>query len=142
MEVRMTKIFAVAALALAVAGCAANQPADPRAEQNNEARLAAALNGYAQSGPPVSCVQMRDLGGNRSVGDAIVFDGNSSAAMYVNRPAAACPSLEFGRALVIRTTQSQLCRGDIATVVDPTTRTEYGGCGLGDFTPYRRVARP
>jgi hypothetical protein len=28
---------------------------------------------------------------------------------------------------------------DIVTVVDPTSGTNYGGCSLGDFTPYRRA---
>lgn len=122
-------------------GCTMNQQADPRMEQNGEASLAAALTGYEQSGPPVACVQMRDLRGNRSAGDAIIFEGATRHTLYVNRPAGGCPDLSFSRALVTHTTQTQLCRGDIATVFDPVSRISYGGCGLGDFTPYRRVGR-
>jgi hypothetical protein len=32
---------------------------------------------------------------------------------------------------------SQLCRGDIVTVFDPISGVEFGGCSLGEFTPYR-----
>jgi hypothetical protein len=38
----------------------------------------------------------------------------------------------------VRSQSGQLCRGDIAFVVDLTSGTQYGGCGLGDFTPYDR----
>jgi hypothetical protein len=135
----MKNIIALAAFALA-AGCVA-QSAEETAEMqaDSEAKLAAELRGYEQSGPALSCVNQRDLGGNRSVGeDAIIFGGRGST-LYVNRPAGGCPELDFGRALVVRTTGSQLCRGEIVTVLDPVSGMEFGGCGLGEFTPYKRV---
>jgi hypothetical protein len=137
-DVRMRILLALTCAGLATAGCTMNQPEDPRAEQGRATALAAALQGYEPAGPPVSCVQLRDLRGNRSAGDAIVFDGQTSGTIYVNRPAGGCPSLDFGRALVTRTSTSQLCRGDIADVVDPVSHTNFGGCGLADFEPYRR----
>jgi hypothetical protein len=101
--------------------------------------MEAELRGYEPAGPPVSCVSMRTLQGNRSIGEgAIVFDG-PSGRKWVNRPPAGCPSLEFGRALQVRTSSSQLCRNDIVTVLDPVSGSQYGSCGLGDFEPYRRV---
>ena len=121
-----------------LAGCTSERPAEVTAAEQDH--LAAALAGYEQAGPPVSCVNLRDLRGNRSVGEgAILFEGTSSATLWVNRPAGGCPVLDFGRTLVTHTTTSQLCRGDIADVVDPVAHIGYGGCGLGDFTPYRRV---
>lgn len=136
----MKKIIIFAAMVVS-AGCAAAS-SDHRAQiqADGEAKLAAELRNYEQSGPPVSCVSQRDLGGNRSAGDAIVFGGRTRSTLYVNHPAGGCPDLNFGRALIIRTSSTQLCRGDIATVFDPISRSEYGGCGLGDFTPYRRIA--
>lgn len=123
-----------------LAACTDQRPAEMTA--SDQTKLSAALAGYEQSGPPVSCVNQRDLRGNRSVGEgAIIFDGPSSTTLWVNRPAGGCPSLDFGRALVTHTTTSQLCSGDIATVADLTAHVNYGGCGLGEFTPYRRVAR-
>jgi hypothetical protein len=122
------------------AGCTTDDPgerADMRA--SDEADLAVQLRGLEPAGPPVSCVNMRDLKGNRSAGEtAIVFSG-LGGRKWVNRPAAGCPDLNFGRALKTRTTSTRLCRGDIATVFDPVSRIDYSGCGLGDFEPYRRV---
>ncbi|MBV9929629.1 MAG: hypothetical protein JO013_01635 [Alphaproteobacteria bacterium] len=128
-------------LGLATAACTAEGPPDPRVAQAGAEQLSRALAGYAQSGPPQSCVQLRDLRGNRSAGDAIVFDGQTSGTLYVNRPPGGCPSLDFGRALVTRTSVGALCRGDIADVFDPVARITYGGCGLGEFVPYKRVGR-
>ncbi|HEX6377103.1 MAG TPA: hypothetical protein VFZ91_15435 [Allosphingosinicella sp.] len=125
------------ASACLAAGCTSDEPVDTRVD--DEAKLAAQLRGYEPAGPPVACVSMRDLQGNKSAGEgAIVFDGTGKK--WVNRPPGGCTTLEFGRALRVRTSTSQLCRGDIVTVFDPSSNSEYGGCGLGDFEPYRRVS--
>jgi hypothetical protein len=109
-------------------------------DANQEARLAAELTGFEQAGEPVSCVARTALAGNRTAGTgAIIFDGRTRSMVYVNRPSGGCSDLNFGRALVLRSSGSSLCRGDIATVIDPSSGTVMGGCGLGDFTPYRRV---
>ena len=134
------KTIALLTWVAALTACTSERPAEMTA--SDDTKLSAALTGYEQAGPPVSCVEQRDLRGNRSVGEgAIIFDGPTSATLWVNRPAGGCPSLDFGRALVTHTTTGQLCRGDIATVADLTAHVTYGGCGLGDFTPYRRVPR-
>lgn len=136
----MKKILALSFAALAAASCA---PVDPmeaaeRAERE-EVEFAEAISGRV-AGEPVSCVSQRDLRDNRSIGEgAIIFTGPGNL-IYVNRPPAGCPELNSGRALVIRTTSTQLCRGDIATVVDPVSGITYGSCGLGDFVPYRRAS--
>ncbi len=133
----MSKTFLALAACTALTGCAADRPVE--LSMADEAKLSAELKGYEQSGPSVSCVSRRDLAGNRSAGEsAIIFDGRGHTK-FINRPAGGCPDLGLGRALVTRTTGSQLCRGDIATVFDPVSGVEFGGCGLGDFTPYKRV---
>jgi len=126
--------YATLGLAALAGGCAMS--ADPGPSPAAADELARALEGRV-AGAPVSCVRLTELGGNRSAGDAIVFDGRGSR-IYVNRPAGGCPSLNFGRALRTRPTTGQLCRNDIVTVFDPATGTDYGGCGLGDFIPYDR----
>ena len=123
-----------------IAACTSERPAEMRAD--DQTKLSTALAGYEQSGPPVSCVNQRDLRGNRSAGEsAIIFDGPSRSTLWVNQPAGGCPSLDFGRALVTHSSTGQLCSGDIATVIDPVGSMTYGSCGLGEFTPYRRVRR-
>ncbi len=130
----MKKLLA-AASALGVAACTTSEPLALTGDQETE--LAAAVEGRTE-GPSTECVSMRDLGSNRSIGEAVVlFRSNAGGRVYVNRPAAGCPSLE-GRTLVIRTTSTRLCRGDIATVIDPVSGTFHGSCALGGFTPYSR----
>ena len=130
--------------AILAAGCTYNRgpQASARAQTQaaeDEAGLAAALSGRI-AGPPQDCVDQTDLGGNKSYGRGVIlFSGRTSDVVYVNRPAAGCPGLDFGRALKTRTTTTQLCRGDIVTVFDPVSGTEFGGCSLGEFTPYRRA---
>lgn len=122
--------------ALSMGACTMNDPVDDGPDAGS--RLAAELKGYRADGPPQSCVSLRDLRGNRSVGEGvIVFD--ASGRKWVNRPAGGCPTLNFGRSLMVKTSTSQLCRGDIATVIEPSWGGEFGSCALGDFEPYRRV---
>ena len=133
----MKEVVALAALAL-LSGCAPSEPVETSAD--GDARLAAELAGYEQVGEPVSCVARTDLTGNRAAGSgAIVFDGRTNNTRYVNHPPGGCTELSSTRALVLRSTSSQICRGDIATVIDPGIGAFRGSCSLGDFTPYRRV---
>jgi hypothetical protein len=132
----MRTIAAAGIAAVLLSGCMTDE--ETALSTEGESRLAAELDGYVAAGPPVSCVRAQDMQGNRSVtGDAILFSG-SGGRLWVNRTRGNCPSLEGGRSLRHTTTQSQLCSGDIVNVFDPATGVEYGGCSLGEFTPYRR----
>ena len=118
-------------------GCMAERPMEMSAAAQTQ--LAEELQGRVQAGPPQSCVSTRTLGGNRSVGEgAIIFRTTGSDLVYVNRPPAGCPEIGIGRAIRVRTTTTRLCAGDIAEIFDPIQNIGYGGCGLGEFTPYRR----
>jgi hypothetical protein len=122
-------------LACLALGCAPAEPIESSAEA--QADVAEALAGRI-AGPPVQCVELRDLRGNRSLDDdSILFEGRGDT-VYVNRPPGGCASLRNGRALRTMTNMSRLCRGDIVTVFDTLSGTEYAGCGLGEFVPYRR----
>jgi len=39
--------------------------------------------------------------------------------------------------LVTKNFGPQLCRGDLATVVDNSSGMSVGACSLGDFIPYK-----
>lgn len=134
----MRRTIALTLLA-ATAACTAERP--PELAAADEAKLSTELRGYVQAGPPLSCVSQRELRGNRSAGEsALIFEGRGRM-LYVNRPAAGCPDLKGFRAIRVETTMTQLCQGDIVSVFDPTSGVDYGGCGLGEFTPYRRTRR-
>jgi hypothetical protein len=134
----MRNIVLLACAVLGASACTMNEPTEAD-RTAREAALSTALRDYEPAGPPVDCVQMRQLAGNKSAGDAIIFEGTTRDRLWVNRSPGGCPELR-DRALVTHTTSDQLCRGDIATVLDPVSRVTYGGCGLGDFQPYRRRA--
>lgn len=132
----MKAFLFIPALAL-LAGCTADGAVESStaAEANAETD---ALAGWTP-GTPVSCVNLRELRGNRSIGEgAILFEGRGNNLVYLNRPAGGCPTLGPGQALRTNTTGTQLCRGDIVDVIDTATGIQNGGCGLGDFVPYTR----
>jgi hypothetical protein len=131
----MKKAIIALSCALVAAGCMSGGPT--QASSNSPRSLDDELAGRT-AGQTVDCVSEHDLRGNHSAGDAVVFEGVGST-IYVNRPPTACPDLTSSRALRVRTPSSRLCRGDIVTIFDPTSRIEYGSCSLGDFTPYKRT---
>ena len=132
----MKKAVTLSLLALCAA-CTDQRPIEPSAEARSQ--LAVAVEGR-EAGPPQDCVSQRDLTSNRSAGEgALIFETRSRNLIYVNRPPAGCPTLDSGRTLISRTPSDRLCRGDIVNVADLVSGTSYGSCGLGDFTPYRRV---
>ena len=126
-------------LVLALVGLAAGAVAadEPQMLQRDQERLDRMLAGRT-AGTPVSCVRQRDLRGNRSFGESVITFEGVGDTIWVNRPPGGCPTLGPSRALVTRTTSTQLCRGDIVNVVDTVSRFEHGGCGLGEFVPWRR----
>ena len=138
----ITMLFAAAVVTAACAhGGRPETGAQARAAEA-QAKLAAALGGMI-AGPAQDCVTERDLGSNESYGArTILFHGPTDDVVYVNRLAALCPGLDSGLALKVRTPATRLCRGDIATVFDPVSGSEFGGCSLGKFTPYHRAGPP
>jgi hypothetical protein len=125
-------------LPLLAASACATVPVAPTAE--DQAALAEELRGRTAD-DPVTCVAQTSLDrGNRSVGEGVILFEGRSGRLYVNRPRGGCPVLDRDRALVTQSTSSQLCRGDIARVVDLFSNIDYGSCVLGDFTPYSRRA--
>lgn len=130
---------AVVALACIHAGRAETGARAQALSAKDEATLAAALSGMT-AGPAQDCVSEPDLGSNESYGGRVVlFHGATDDVVYVNRLPTVCPGLDSGRSLRVRTPASRLCRGDVATVFEPVSGMDLGGCSLGKFTPYRRA---
>ena len=135
----MRRFILPIAAAATLGGCAMSDgPEAAAATSADDSRaLAEALAGRT-AGPPQQCVQRSTLRGNRGYGErTIVFEGPGDT-LYVNRTRNACPRLRPWNAIRIRTMGNSLCSNELVQVFDPTTGTEYGGCSLGEFTPYRR----
>ena len=128
-----------------LAGGCTQRRAAPTADAapSGEAELAAELRRPRPPGPPVACVNQRDLArqplGRRG---AILFDG-PSGRVYVNRPPGGCPRLDVGRAL--RDPHDRARSSAAATSppsFDPVSGIELRRLRLGDFVPYVRAGEP
>jgi hypothetical protein len=72
--------------------------------------------------------------------DTIAFRNGPSQVYIAHMQGGGCTNLQGGHnTLVTRTPGPNLCRGDIAQVVDLSANIPVGSCVFGDFVPYRRV---
>ncbi len=125
-------------MALGLAGCAETpRQAEARlkAETRTNAGLDRELAGLV-AGPPQMCLNAQDRREMNGYGEMLVFHG-AGGTRYVTQTTG-CRDVGTNNILVTRTTGTQLCRGDIATTVDQTSRVQTGACSFGDFIPYRR----
>ena len=127
---------------LAVSACTATSPAETAAiAARSQARFAELTAGKV-AGAPTNCLPPYRQN------DMVVIDDNTIAfrdgrsRVYVNHLNGGCNNLESGHyALVTHPLTGQLCRGDIAQVVDLTNRITVGSCVIGDFVPYTMAGR-
>ena len=129
-------LLTLSAVAIAVGG---GTLAAIQADAETPPRLIAELDARTPEAP-VNCVQLNRIRGNKTVGNSIAFTANNGT-IYINSPRTNCPPLRSGFALNVSGITNRLCSGDIVQVYDPLTGIDYGGCALGDFTPYPRVKR-
>ena len=129
------RIFMLATAVVGLCACAtASEPAQrsASAQRQFDSALAGKLPGKAEKCLPTY----------RS-NDMTIIDDNTilfrdGRTVYVNHPLGGCNNLQqSGRALVTKNFGPQLCRGDLATVIDNTSGMSVGACSLGDFVPYK-----
>ena len=121
--------------ACAPAGSAANADQPPELTAKQQKKLDKLLAGRV-AGKPVSCIsQSRTLDFTAVSDDVLVYDAGRT--VYVNRPYGGCPGV-VNYTLVTRTSGTQLCTGDIATVQDLQFSGLRGSCSFGEFVPYRK----
>jgi hypothetical protein len=128
--------YALLAVTLALDGCATGAGTDSGSDETAElsARLAGATYGRVP-GPPVSCVTLTDLRGNRALGRELILFEGTGGRQWVTR-VRNCPGLEYGRTLGFNAPSGRLCRGDAAQVLDPRSNAVLGSCAMGDFLSY------
>ncbi|MDQ3246047.1 MAG: hypothetical protein M3Q52_03980 [Pseudomonadota bacterium] len=133
------RIMPLPIIAATLASCS-TAPQAPVYNARAEAELQKALIGKV-AGAPLDCLQRsRTQDMIRIDGNTILFrDGRNR--IYRNEINGVCDGLDrSSTALVTRNLGGggQLCRGDIAQVVDTSTGMTVGSCSLGDFVPYTR----
>ena len=133
MKTVATLIIAAAALG----SCATASPEQTAAEAAREQAKLASLTAGKIAGPPMSCLSQWRSRDMVVVNENVVAFRDGQKRVYINNMQGPCNGLAAGRnALVTRTTNTSLCRGDIAEVLDTASRTTIGGCAFGDFIPY------
>lgn len=125
---RISAILAVG-LALAAGAASARTPSTPD-------RLLAGRT----PGKPVDCIDQNRVFDTQTFDDGSIYYRMSGSVDYLNRPPQ-CSQLNSDRAYATRTPSTQLCRGDILNIFDPSAHIPYGSCTFGDFVPYARVKK-
>jgi hypothetical protein len=124
-------------IASAVGSCMAGPP-NPEVIAREQAQLANLTAGKV-AGPPISCLPSYRSNDMVVVNDSTIAFRQGSSRVYINHMQGGCTNVGQGsNALVTRTPGPNLCRGDIAQVVDFSSRTPVGSCVFGDFVPFTR----
>lgn len=129
-----------AALVLAVlplAACATGPQEPPKLTEKQTMALEKELAGLVP-GEKQSCISRFPQADMRAISDEVLLYRVSSRLIYKNELIGSCNGISRGDILVTKSFGSQLCRGDIAHVLSPTSRMLTGACALGDFIPYRK----
>jgi hypothetical protein len=86
-----------------------------------------------------SCIDQFPSAQTAGYGPTILYKF-SDGVVYRTDTAGGCEGIGRGDILVTKTSQSQLCQGDIARTVDAASHMTTGSCSFGPFVPYRKVA--
>jgi len=120
------------------AALATAAPATAQDTERGQAELARSLEGRV-AGEPVNCIQLSAIRSTRIINrTAILYD--TGTRLYVNRPSGA-EGLDDDDILLTKTASGDLCRLEIVTLLDRSSRMQRGSVGLGEFVPYSRPAR-
>jgi hypothetical protein len=93
------------------------------------------------AGPAMACLPPSVRSRNMvTIDDSTIAYVDSSSRVYVNHLRGECSNLRNGfYTLVVRSSGSGTCSGDIADVADIRTGITAGSCALGEFVPYTRI---
>jgi hypothetical protein len=133
--------FGILLTAILVSSCMGGpvQPTPAQVAQSQE--KFAKLTAGKVAGAPLSCLPSFRSSDMVVIDDDTIAFRNGPSQVYINHmQGGGCLNLDGGRnTLVTRTPGPNLCRGDIAQVVDLVARIPVGSCVFGDFVPYKRV---
>lgn len=126
-------------LCVAAAACApttAEVARQEKAAAKQRLKLDQALAGLTP-GPAIDCLSgvERRTANTQVYGSTVLFR-ISSSRMIRNDMNGNCPELARDPIVVTSTPTDQLCRGDIARLIDRTSRFPMGACIYGPFVPY------
>ena len=126
-------------LVTAAVGCTAGPPPPPEPLSAKQQTRFNQLLGDKVAGPPQSCIPNWRAYDMVTIDDSTLIFRESPGRVWLQKPQNPCNLLSAGPyALVTRNSTGQLCRGDIAQVVDTMSGANVGSCVMGHFIPYAR----
>lgn len=127
------------AIALVAAAALLTGPAlEAKPKLTPQQQLEKLLDGRV-AGRPEHCISSFDTREMQILDKTAIVYGWGNT-IWVNTPRNA-QDLDDDDILVTRTTGSQLCSLDIVTTLDRSSKFFNGSISLGEFVPYRRVAK-
>lgn len=132
------RVISVLMAGAMLASCTTGPPA-PTRTADSQREYQQLLNGKVAKAP-ISCLPHYQSGDMRVIDDETIAFKNGSSRVFVAHMQGGCTNLSQGHnALVTRQFgNAELCRGDIAQVVDTLSGFTVGSCVFGDFVPYVR----
>lgn len=133
--------FGILLIAAAATSCTMAPPATSPAQVAQSQAKFAQLTAGKVAGAPLSCLPSFRSNDMVVIDDYTIAFRNGPGRVYINHmEGGGCLNIDGGRnALVTKIPGPNLCRGDIAQVVDLSARIPVGSCVFGDFVPYTRV---
>ena len=121
-----------------LASCTTGPPA-PTRTADSQREYQQLLNGKVAQAS-ISCLPHYQSGDMRVIDDETIAFKDGSNRVFVAHMQGGCTNLSQGHnALVTKQFgNAELCRGDIAQVVDTLNGFTVGSCVFGDFVPYVR----
>jgi hypothetical protein len=132
-EMRLISILMAGAV---LASCTTGPPQPTRTAQK-QLEFQQLLGGKV-AGAPISCLPHYRSGDMRIIDDQTIIFRDGNRRSYLAHMQGGCTNLSSGSyALVTRQFgTADLCRGEIARVVDTLNGFTVGSCVFGDFVPY------
>ena len=135
----MTRLAPALALAGVLAACAPAQPYEM--SERDSAKLQEAL-ADRTAGEAERCLPLASTRNPQVIDEKhILF--KQGRTTWLNQTNMRCPLLDnIGYVMVLEpTVGTQICRGDVAKIMDSSTGGIMGACALGDFVPYRTAEK-
>ncbi len=106
--------------------------AAPNAVSAGSSDVSKVLNGYEKTGESVNCLRHSMVRDADPIDDYMILFEVRGGAMFLNELNGRCNGLGIERRFSYRTTQAQICEGDIISVTDSFGNVR-GSCSLGEF---------
>ena len=135
-EVKMRVISLLMAGAV-LASCTTGPGPAPTRTADKQREYEQLLNGKVAQAS-VSCLPHYRSGDMRTIDENTILFRDGANRVYVANMQSGCTGLPTGHYALVthQFGTADLCRGDIAQVVDTLNRFPVGSCVFGDFTPY------